>query len=486
LLEILASHDATAVNNLKRRDEIQKRIDQQASLMKSSAEMIHSVDLHQRLQAILDAIRGLGWGRVVLSLTDEDFEIIKREDIVSSGLTEKERLYLWNRRKPGQVWKERFGPQFERFKIGEFYYLPWSDSFVQEKFSEGIVMSHLSQEHMLDWDPNDLLLAPLRLADGRNVGIVSIDDPADGKRPTKDSLAPLELFLFQAAVAIENARLIQQLNQAKIQVQEYAGQLEVKVRERTRELIDAQSQLLKAQRLAAIGELAGMVGHDLRNPLTGIAGAVYYLKMKMNAKLNDREREILETMEKAVAHSNKIISDLLEYSREIRLEFSEAEPKSLLAEALSLIEVPQNIHVRDRTGEEPQVKVDREKIRRVFVNIAKNAFDAMPDGGELTIRTEKKGENVVFTFSDTGTGMSKEVMSKLWSPLFTTKAKGMGFGLPICKRIVEAHGGKISVESASGKGSNFTVSIPVEPVTPEEQQAVWVNIPQRLQAATRT
>ena len=260
LLEILASHAATAINNLKRRDEIQKRIDQQASLMKSSAEMIHSVDLHQRLQAILDAIKGLGWGRVVLSLTDENFDITKPEDVVGSGLTEDERLYLWKHRKPGSAWKERFGPQFERFKIGEFYYLPWSDSFVREKFSHGIVLSHLSQEQMQDWDPNDLLLAPLRLADGRNVGIISIDYPADGKRPTKESLAAFELFLYQAAVAIENARLIQQLNQAKNQIQGYAGQLEVKVKERTRELVEAQNKLLKAQRLAAIGELAGMVG----------------------------------------------------------------------------------------------------------------------------------------------------------------------------------------------------------------------------------
>jgi signal transduction histidine kinase len=486
LLEILASHAATAINNLKRRDEIQKRIDQQASLMKSSAEMIHSVDLHQRLQAILDAIRGLGWGRVVLSLTDENFDITKPEDIVGSGLTEEERLYLWKHRKPGGAWKERFGPQFERFKIGEFYYLPWSDSFVREKFSHGVVLSHLSQEQMLDWDPNDLLLAPLRLADGRNVGVVSIDDPADGKRPTKESLAPLELFLYQAAVAIENGRLIQQLNQAKDQIQGYAQQLEVKVKDRTRELVEAQNQLLKTQRLAAIGELAGMVGHDLRNPLTGIAGAAYYLKTKLDRKLDKREREMLETVEKAIGYSNKIINDLLEYSREIRLELSEAEPKSLLKEALSLIEVPQKIRVLNRTRGDPRVKVDKEKIRRVFVNIVKNAFDAMPDGGKLTVKSEKDGENVAFTFSDTGTGMSKEVMTKLWSPLFTTKARGMGFGLAICKRIVEAHTGKISVESVAGKGSTITVTLPTEPKILDEERTVWVNMPEHLQSAART
>jgi PAS domain S-box-containing protein len=486
MLEVLASHAATAIVNIEHRNELEKRNAQQASLMKSSAEMIHSVDLRQRLQAILDAVRGLGWGRVVISLVDENFEIRKAEDVVASGLAEEERLYLWDHRKAGNVWKERLGPQFERFKMGEFYYLPWSDSFVREKFSQGVVLSHLSQKQMLDWDPDDLLYAPLRLADGRIVGVMSIDDPADGRRPTKDSLAAFELFLYQAAVAIENARLIQQLNEAKNEIQGYAGQLEEKVKERTRELVDAQSQLLRAQRLAAIGELAGMVGHDLRNPLTGISGATYYLKMKLGEKLNDKEREMFETMEKAIAYSNKIINDLLEYSREIRLELFETEPKTLLAEALSLMKVPQEVAVIDLMEKEPRLKVDKEKMHRVFVNIIKNAFDAMPNGGKLTVKSEKEGDNVAFSFSDTGTGMSKEVLDKIWSPLFTTKAKGMGFGLPICKRIVEAHGGKITITTVADKGSTFRITLPIEPKKQGEDQPVWVNMPERLKIITKT
>ena len=486
MLEVLASHAATAIVNIKHRNELEKRNAQQASLMKCSAEMIHSVDLKQRLQAILEAVRGLGWGRVVISLVNEKFEIVRAEDVVASGLTEEERLYLWEHRKAGHIWEERIGPQFERFKMGEFYYLPWSDSFVREKFSHGVVFSHLSPKQMLDWNPDDLLYAPLRLADGRIVGIMSIDDPVDGRRPTKDSLAAFELFLYQAAVAIENARLIQQLNEAKNEIQGYVGQLEEKVRERTRELVEAQNQLLRAQRLAAIGELAGMVGHDLRNPLTGIAGATYYLKMKLNEKLNGKEKEMFETVEKAIAYSNKIINDLLEYSREIRLELFEVEPKTLLADALSLMKVPSNVAVVDRMGTTPRLKVDKERMRRVFVNIIKNALDAMPNGGKLTVKNEREGECVAFSFSDTGTGMSKEVLDKIWSPLFTTKAKGMGFGLPICKRIVEAHGGKITISSAVDKGSTFTITLPIEPKTEDTDQKIWVNMPERLQSITKS
>ena len=260
----------------------------------------------------------------------------------------------------------------------------------------------------------------------------------------------------------------------------------MKVKERTKELLEAQNKLLKAQRLAAIGELAGMVGHDLRNPLTGISGAAYYLKKRLNDKLDNKERDMFETMEKAIGYSNKIINDLLEYSREIRLDLSETDPKSLLKDALSMVEVPVKVQVLDQTEAEPWVKVDKEKMRRVFVNIVKNAFDAMPEGGTLMVESEKDGENVAFTFSDTGTGMSEEVLNRLWSPLFTTKAKGMGFGLPICKRIVEAHGGKISVEATAGKGSTFKVILPVEPETPDKDQVVWVNMPERLQSTTKT
>jgi hypothetical protein len=127
LLEILASHAAAAISNTTRQYELERRSLQQASLMKSSAKMISSVDLRTRLKAILDAICELGWRRVVLSVRDENLDIARPQDIVTVGLTEKEEEYLWNSRQSSRVWQERFGPDFERFRLGEFYYLPWSD-----------------------------------------------------------------------------------------------------------------------------------------------------------------------------------------------------------------------------------------------------------------------------------------------------------------------------------------------------------------------
>jgi signal transduction histidine kinase len=108
------------------------------------------------------------------------------------------------------------------------------------------------------------------------------------------------------------------------------------------------------------------------------------------------------------------------------------------------------------------MRLDLEKMRRVFLNLTLNAVDAMPKGGTLTIASTRSGDNVHITFKDTGEGMTTETLAKLWSPLFTTRAKGMGFGLPVAKRLVEAHGGSIGVETKVGKGSTFTVTLPIK------------------------
>jgi signal transduction histidine kinase len=333
---------------------------------------------------------------------------------------------------------------------------------------------------MVDWDPQDLLYAPLRLADGRIVGILSIDDPVDGKRPTREALAPLELFIHQAAVAIENAQLIQELNTARDQIREYADQLELKVKQRTQELVEAQSKLIKTERLATIGEVAAMVGHDLRNPLTGITGAAYYLKMKLASRTSSKVKEMLELIDRDIEYANKIINDLLDYSKEIFLEAKETTPKAIVRESLTLIVVPKNIRVLDLTEDKPTTQVDVDKMKRVFVNIIKNAIDAMPKGGTITATSTERDGLLEIAVADTGTGMTEDVLKKLWSPLFTTKARGMGFGLPICRRVIEAHGGSVSVESAAGVGTIFKLTLPIKPKSEEGGEKVWVNVPESL------
>ena len=240
------------------------------------------------------------------------------------------------------------------------------------------------------------------------------------------------------------------------ELERYTEHLEELVEERTK-------KLREAERWAAIGEAAAMVGHDLRNPLTSIAGAAYLLKTTLGSKMDDKTRESLELIEKNVRDSDKIVKDLLEYSGEIQLELTVANPKSLAEEALSIFNIPENVRVIDLSKNEPGITVDVEKMQRVFVNLIKNAVEAMPEGGTLSISSRKTNGDVEVSFADTGIGMTKEDVEKAFGPFFTTKAKGLGLGLAISKRIVEKHGGSILVESTPGKGSTFTVRLPIKP-----------------------
>ena len=261
--------------------------------------------------------------------------------------------------------------------------------------------------------------------------------------------------------AVEVAVDITEKKNMQTQLAEYSQKLEILVEEKTAELKETQLRLVKSERLAAIGELAGMVGHDLRNPLTGIKNAVYYLKKKGSECQLDKTREMFEVIEKCIDHSNKIINDLLDYSREIQLELKESSPGKLISEALAMIQVPEKVKIQSNVSDAYHIIVDEEKIERVFINIIKNAIDAMPKGGSLTINSQQINDDLQFSFTDTGSGIPAEILPKIFSPLFTTKAQGMGFGLAICKRKVEAHGGKITVATALGKGTTFTVILPI-------------------------
>ncbi|MGA8904161.1 MAG: PAS domain S-box protein, partial [Candidatus Bathyarchaeia archaeon] len=231
---------------------------------------------------------------------------------------------------------------------------------------------------------------------------------------------------------------------------------------------EMEQRLQQAERLAAVGETAAMVGHDLRNPLQGIAGAVHLLKQEaLTAKERD---EMLRLIEDSVGYSDAIVGDLTEYSAEIKLNLIETTPKSIVREALAKVSVPGMVTVHDRSEERPTIKVDSDRMTRVFINLVDNAIDAMPQGGILTISGKQSDGSMEIEFSDTGSGMPEKVMKNLWKPLQTTKAKGLGLGLAICKRVVDAHGGSISVKSIAGEGTIVTIRLPIKPDAAEVTQ----------------
>jgi signal transduction histidine kinase len=300
--------------------------------------------------------------------------------------------------------------------------------------------------------------------------------------PVKLSLSPIKLGNKWHAVGV--AKDITEKKQNEQMIREYSDKLEKAIAARTNELQIAQESLLKLERLAAIGELAGMVGHDLRNPLTGIKNAAYYLEVKQGSCLDDNSKKMLEIIDNAIAHADKIIGDLQDYSREMQLELTNCSPRSILKEASSMIRVPDRVKIVDSTLDKPLIRADKTKMVRVFINIIKNAVDAMPEGGTLQIRSAQTDGSVEISFADTGIGIPKENLGKLFSPLVTTKAQGMGFGLAICKRILEAHQGRITVQSVEGKGSTFTLTIPIKPKLEDGGETTWVNLSESLLSTT--
>ena len=161
-------------------------------------------------------------------------------------------------------------------------------------------------------------------------------------------------------------------------------------------------------------------------------------------------------------HSNAIISDLMSFARVGVPSLSPMDLGEVVANTLSSMEIRDNVHiVKQLDPDLPPVLADGEQLYRVFINLANNAQDAMPDGGELTISTLKVDDNAEIAFRDTGVGISADDMRKIFEPLFTTKTKGTGLGLAVSQQIVAKHGGSIQATSSPGEGTTFTVSLPL-------------------------
>jgi PAS domain S-box-containing protein len=224
-----------------------------------------------------------------------------------------------------------------------------------------------------------------------------------------------------------------------------------------------EEQRLKLERLAIIGELATMVAHDLRNPLTSIKNVCFYLKSTCPPRDGAECKsvfEMVEILEQETAFANAIINDLLDFAVKRPLEKKRKNINNIINSSLKKANMAENVKIERDFALRPIANVDEEQLTRVFLNLIKNAAQAMPEGGRLTVGTSVTADRVEVVVRDTGTGIAKENMSKIFQPLFTTKAKGIGMGLAICKRIVEEHSATIDVESEVGKGTAFLIKLP--------------------------
>ena len=224
--------------------------------------------------------------------------------------------------------------------------------------------------------------------------------------------------------------------------------------------------LRKYQRLANIGETAGMVGHDIRNPLQAITSDLYLINDELKGVPQGESRkameESLDSIGQNIVYIDKIVSDLQDYTRTIKPNIQEINLNDLANMILAKTNIPKNIQTQINVDPNLILGADSAYLRRVLTNLIINAIQAMPNGGKLTVRATVNGGNVSIDIEDTGVGIPDRVKPNLFKPLFTTKSKGQGLGLAVVKRLVEGLDGKVSFVSQEGNGTKFTIELPLK------------------------
>ncbi len=223
-----------------------------------------------------------------------------------------------------------------------------------------------------------------------------------------------------------------------------------------------EERVVRQEKLAVLGELAGGVGHELRNPLGSIKNTAYFLNMALDQP-DPEVNESLGILEKEVANCERIIASLLDFARARTPLRRQVNINEVLQGVLSNIKIPGNIEAKARfTDSLPLILADPDQLTQIFGNIILNAVQAMPEGGELFINSEASDPGwLAVSVTDTGVGIPPENLEKIFEPLFTSKAKGIGLGMAVTRTFVEGHGGSIEVRSEVGRGSTFTVRLPM-------------------------
>jgi hypothetical protein len=305
-------------------------------------------------------------------------------------------------------------------------------------------LEHLRESEGLMEDIDDLIeknwvvITPIFLKE-KMPGFILLGKKGSGKDYTSEELELLEAFANQTVLAISRALIY----------------LDMSLKDK---------QIMRAEKMAAIGELAAGMAHEIRNPLGIITGSAETIR-------KNEDRRIREEMTNYILEESKridgLISTLLGFARPKEPELVSCDLRGVLEKTLLLISPQANtlgVEIKKVIPRKPfQVSIDPDQMRQAFTNLGVNALEAMPQGGVLEVSVlESTGGKVLVQFSDTGKGIPKEVQPKVFDPFFTTKEGGTGLGLSIAHHIIMQHDGDISVEGEEGRGSTFTISLPLE------------------------
>ncbi|MBT5832356.1 MAG: GAF domain-containing protein [Candidatus Latescibacteria bacterium] len=438
----------------------------ESSLLRQISQTMQGIlDTHRLLYTILTCVTagtGLGFNRAILFQVDADTNMLDGKMGVGPA----------NQEEASRIWTELAlrNPSVD-------------DILAQYDLQESPELTKLSQAALqiqitLD-DPEDILAKAVReqqtftiteedaltispalwaalgsthfvvtplVARNQTIGVIVADNLYSGSAITEDSVDLLRAFAGHAALALENAKLYQELQDKIDQLQQ------------------TQKELLQSERLAVIGELSAQIAHEIRNPLATIGG---FARSLLRTPDPERTKTAAQIIAKEVTRLEVLLTDILHYTRprplackKVSLPQFVEDIQQMIGNGLEERQITSHTHAEENL---PETYIDLDQFKQVLINLLKNAYQAMPDGGELTVFIRSKTGSIPtieIEIRDTGEGMALEVQEKLFTPYFTTKTTGTGLGLAICKQIVERHGGHIFVQSNVGQGTSVFIHIP--------------------------
>jgi len=457
LLTTLAAQAAIAVRNARLHQEVRRRVEELIFLNRVGRAITSSLDLEQVLTTVMEeTVLVLGTEAGSTSLLDEESSELVFEAAVGPRSEEMKGLRL------------PLGQGIAGWVAREGQRLLVPDVKEDPRFYPGI-------DGVTGFATRSLLAVPLKVK-GKVIGVIEAVNKTEGYFSQAD-VALVSSMAQSAAIAIDNARLYKDLQ------------------DRMEELKRTQAQLIQSAKLAALGELAAGVAHEINNPLASIVGFARLLLQEVDD--DDPMKEDLQIIDQEAARTRAIVRALLDFARQRKPQLEPADVNDIVRTTMTLIRHQAKgarVTIKESYDETlPPVSLDADQIKQVFLNMMTNAIQAMPQGGELKVVTAYRprvqspepassrahrgvegrspelaegmdgADWVAVEFHDTGAGISAEDLPRIFDPFFTTKevGQGMGLGLSISYGIVESHGGKIEVESEVGQGSTFTVMLPV-------------------------
>jgi signal transduction histidine kinase len=422
----------------KSEEEMLTTVANQAAICIENSGLMETLDVDEILRLVLEGLtKNIGFDRARLYLVNEKRNVLECKMAV--GIDEERIRGITLRLNPEDSIVARSIFEKQPFIIPDASKDPRVNPIIKEKFNL-----------------HSLVAIPL-LVKEKALGAIAADFIDPNKNITKEALESVMAFAQQAGLAIHNAFMYQELKT-------FSQQMEEKIQKTTADLKKTEAQLIRSEKLAALGQLAAGIAHEIRNPLTSINILIH--SMTENLPSGDSHKEDLKVIEEEIHRMNEILDQFLRFAKPATPLLEKADVSSIFEETLQLLRphIEKQIIVVEKEFQSlPIILMDREQMKQVFLNLLLNAIQAMPGGGHLTLRGQNSedGQWIHISIQDSGIGISSENINKLFDPFFSTKEGGIGLGLSITHRIIDQHHGKIEVESAPGKGTLFTIWLPI-------------------------